>query len=170
MLVEDDEVERVVATRLLAQGDEVRVLMPDPGPRADWAGLGVHVAVGDPSDDDLIERAGQNARTIVLFGGHAGHLPTVEAALRAAAAAEIERVILCAPEVRAEVRAAVAACGLGYVILSYGRRLARRARAPAEVVAAGVDAADDLAGEPRLEVDLRDPAARARLSPRGHAT
>lgn len=169
LLVEGDETEKVVAQRLLAQGDEVRVLLTRTELRGDWIELGAHVAVGDPSDDDLIERAGQDARTIVLFGSHAADLATVTAALKAAAAARIERVILCVPEAGEEVRRLVTGSATSYVILSYGRRLALRARAPAAVVAEAVDAADDLAGDPRLEVDLRDPDALDRLGPAGHS-
>ncbi len=158
MLVEDHEVEKVVARRLLDQGDEVRVLLARPELRPAWIELGAHVAVGDPTDDDLIERAGQDARTLVLFGIHAGDVSTVTASLKAALAAGIERVILCVAGADDEIRRLVGASASSYVILSYGKRLGPRGEA--------VDAADDLAGEPRLEVDLRDDDALQRLAPR----
>lgn len=169
MLVEDHEVEKVVARRLLAQGDEVRVLLARTELGPGWVELGAHVAVGDPTDDDLIERAGQQARTLVLFGIHAGDGPTVTAALKAAVAADIERLILCVAAADDEVRRLMDASDRSYVILSYGRRLGLRARAPAALVADAVDAADDLAGQPRLEVDLRDENALDRLGPSGDA-
>lgn len=170
MLVEDHEVEKVVAQRLLDQGDEVRVVVTRAEERRAWAQLGVHVAVGDPTDDDLIERAGQDARTVVLFGDHAADRATVIAALKAAAAADIERVILCVAAAGEEVRRLLAGSDRSYVILSYGRRMALRARAPVALVAEAVDAADDLAGQPRLEVDLRHEDALRRLAPPADAS
>lgn len=170
MLVEGDEVEKAVVERLLDQGDEVRVVVERAEARPGWAELGVHVAVGDPTDDDLIERAGQDARSVVLFGNHAADIGTVGAALKAAAAADIERVILCVPAAGEEVRRLLADSGRSYVILSYGRRRALRTRAPIALVAEAVDAADDLAGQPRLEVDLRQEDALRRLAPPADAS
>lgn len=155
MIVGRGEVEPAVAQRLIGQGDEVRVMVVDAAERASWVALGAHVAVGDPTDDDLIERAGQSARSLVLFDRHASDRPTVAAALKAASAAEIERLILCAPEVSVEAQAVLEASGSSYVILSYGRRWSLKGRAPVELIAEAVDAADDLSGHPRLATDLR---------------
>lgn len=157
MIVGGGEVERAVAERLLAQGDEVRVVVADPSEKAEWIALGVHVAVGDPSDDDLIDRAGQNARTLILFDRSASDAATVDGALKGAAAAGIERVIVCAAVVPDEARRKIADAGVGYALLAYGRRLSVRGRVPPARVAEAVDAADDLSGEPRLELDLREP-------------
>lgn len=159
MVVGNGEVEPAVAKRLLAQGDEVRVVVNDPAERSSWVALGTHVAVGDSRDDDLIERAGQDARTLVLFDALANDPETVGAAVKGASAAGIDRLILCAPDVSQEVRGLIEGAQTGSVILVYGRRLSLRGRASVDVVAEAVDAADDMPGRPRLLVDLRRPEA-----------
>src|SRR5687768_10119345 len=133
MVVGGGEAEPAVARRLLDQGDEVRVVVADAAERSAWVALGVHVAVGDPTDDDLIERAGQSARTLVLFGDHANDPATLAAGLKGAAAAGIDRLILCAPDVSEETRRMVDAGPASYVALTYGRRLSLKGRASVEV-------------------------------------
>lgn len=167
MIVGRGEAEPVVARRLLDQGDEVRVVVADPAEKPAWVALGAHVAVGDPTDDDLIERAGQSARTLVLFDGHANDPATVRAATKAAAAAGIERLILCAPDVSQEISVLVEDSRTSYVILSYGRRLSLKGKAPLERIAEAIDAADDISGDPRLAVDLRDEDALGLLGGHG---
>ena len=166
MVVGKGEVEPAVARRLLQQGDEVRVVVVDAAEKPAWVAMGTHVAIGDPTDDDLIERAGQSARTLVLFDAHASDPATVTAATKAAAAADIERLILCAPDLSAEVLALVEGSQASYVALTYGRRLSFRGRAPVDVTAEAVDAADDMSGHPRLSVDLRQSEALGLLG--GH--
>ena len=52
-----------------------------------------------------------------------------------------------------------------YVVIKVPRGgLLRRARLDVEVVAEAIDAADDLAGEPRLRIDLSTQEGRAALS------
>ena len=166
MLVGKGDVESAVARRLLEQGDEVRVLVVDATEKPAWVALGTHVAIGDPTDDDLIERAGQNCRTIVLFDAHAKDPVTVAAASKAASATGLERMILCAADLSPEVVALVEGTQASYVALSYGRRLSFKGKASIEVIANAVDAADDMNGEPRLTVDLRREGALGLLG--GH--
>lgn len=156
---------RRVAERLIAQGDEVRVIEPAPAAAAAWRALGVYVAGGDPADEDLLVRAAQGVRTIVVLDGVGRRIAEVSAAvLRAAPALPEGRVVLCAAAPPRRVLEALRASGLDYVVLATGRRLLGRGGVPPEVVAEAVDAADDLAGAPRLELDLTDRAARARLN------
>ncbi|HEV3472120.1 MAG TPA: NAD-binding protein, partial [Actinomycetota bacterium] len=79
-----------IVTRLVRQGDEVRVVERNPTRASLWARLGAHVARGDPSDADLIERAATSCRTVVTFTEDDGRL---EAAASAARAARVERLI-----------------------------------------------------------------------------
>ena len=166
MVVGRGEVEPAVARRLLDQGDEVRVVVAEADEKPAWVALGTHVAVGDPTDDDLIERAGQSARTLVLFDAHANDRAVVAAATKAAAAAAIDRLVLCAPDLSAEILELVAGAQASYVALSYGRRLSLKGRVSVEVIAEAVDAADDMSGEPRLTLDLRQSDALGLLGGR----
>ncbi|MDQ3953665.1 MAG: SDR family oxidoreductase [Actinomycetota bacterium] len=128
--------------RLLEQGDQVRAIVApgaDPAPYE-----GAHVAAGDPGDDDLVERAAQGARTIVL-GDFGAAVRT--AALEGAARAGVERAVLLgeAPDVP---------LGMSWVALVTPRSRWRRRGPGPEDLAEAIDAADDLAGEPRLVADL----------------
>ncbi|HEX2295221.1 MAG TPA: hypothetical protein VHN37_07930 [Actinomycetota bacterium] len=145
----DAELVTAVTRRLTAQGDQVRIVARSGEPVP-----GAHVAVGDPGDDDLVERAAQGARTIVA--GEEGRA----AALAGAARAGVDRAVLVGGD------AAGAPASMSWVLLVTKRRL-RRGVAPADVAEA-VDAADDMAGEPRLVVDLttEDGWRALRLDPR----
>lgn len=145
----DPELVAAVTRRLVAQGDQVRVVA-----RSAARPPGAHVAIGDPGDDDLVERAAQGARTIVAgVEGRAG-------ALAGAARAGVDRAVLLGGDPDGVPGS------MSWVLLVTKRRL-RRSPAP-EDVAEAVDAADDLAGEPRLVADLTtDEGWRAlRLEPR----
>lgn len=145
-----------VVGRLLAEGDEVRVLASSPEDSVRFKDAGAHVASG-PLDADLVERASLGARSVVILG-EAGVTPGVEGAR----AAGVERVVVLArdPDV---ARAMLYDTGLegsdvDYLVLTTRRRR-RPFRAgidPADVAAA-VSAADDLAGRPRAIVDLATP-------------
>jgi len=159
----NDPLDRAVAARLLAQGDEVRVLV-GAHQAEEWRELGVHVAVGDPTDPDLVERAAQNCRSVVLLGRSATDTEVIAAVAEGAVAAGVDRLIAC----RAGERSAVPPLGerwsRGYVIVEQTSGRWPRARtASEELVAEAIDAADDLAGDPRLEVDLNEPRDLARL-------
>lgn len=157
------ELGRLVALRLIAQGDEVRAIEPERGAAEAWRALGVHVAVGDPADEDLIYRAAQGVRTIVVLDGIGRRLGEVMAVLvRTAPEVPVGRLVVCAPALPRRVLEVLRASDREYVALATGRRLLR-AGAPPELVAEAVDAADDLAGAPRAELDLTEPSALAFL-------
>ena len=134
------ELAPVLIRRLVEEGDQVRAILPAGADAAPFAGA--HVATGDPGDDDLVERAAQGARTIVLGRG-------VQVPLDAAARAGVDRAILL------DAHEAPAPTGMSWVVLVTSRtRLGRRRGPPPASVAEAVNAADDLAGEPRLVADL----------------
>jgi hypothetical protein len=151
ILVGEPGLDEAIVARLLAHGDEVRVL--SDGERSTWIELGAFVAQGGADDPDLIERAAQNARTLVATGEKVS-AALLDSALPAAAAAGIDRFVACARRIEADVVAVVERSGLGYVLLSTGQGFLRRTADP-DLVAEAVSAADDLAGTPRLRIDLR---------------
>lgn len=132
------EVGRALTRRLLEEDDQVRVIL---GAGEDAAAYeGAHVAIGDVADDDLVERAAQGARTIVL-----GDIDRA-AALTGAARAGVDRAVLVG---RGDVPE-----GMSWVMLVVPRSRLRRKGLDPETIAEAIDAADDLAGEPRLTADL----------------
>ena len=141
-----------VITRLLGQGDEVRVIEEVPDAIARLKEIGAFVARGVPDDPDLVERAAQNVRTIVVTGA----FESLDAALDGARSAGVDRVVVCHPAPDKGLLETVRASGLDYVIISFGRR-EPRAASELDALAEAIDAADDLSGAPRLEVDLRRP-------------
>lgn len=154
---------RAVATRLLSQGDEVRVIVSPSGDQG-WRELGVHVALGDPAAPDLVERAAQNCRTVVLLGRAATDGEVLDSVTDAAAAAGVDRLVLCRASERAPVPPLEGRWKGGFVVMEQTTGRWPRARSVAdELVAEAVDAADDLAGDPRLVLDLNDPEGRAKL-------
>ena len=145
----DPELVAAVTRRLAGEGDQVRVVA-----RAGETYAGAHVATGEPGDDDLVERAAQGARTIVAGTEGRG------AALAGAARAGVDRAVLIGGDAD-EVPES-----LSWILLVTKRRF-RRGVGMADVAEA-IDAADDMAGEPRLVADLTtDEGWRAlRLDPR----
>ena len=142
--------------RLTAQDDEVRVVEADSGRAAHWRELGAYVALGDGADGDLIERAAQNVRTIVVFQGRDDLGVAVAAALEGASLAGVGRIVVCAQAVPGPVLDRLRAADIDYVALSIGgrRRLFASRTLPDSALTAAVDAADDLAAPQRLELDL----------------
>lgn len=154
----------VIARRLVAQGDEVRVVERFPEVVDAWREIGVFVAQGPDDDADLIERAAQNVRTIVVVDDEAGPArDVVDAIVEGARAAGTGRVVYCARRPDAAVVEALRTSSLEYVVMTIRGKGLFAKQVPAEVVAEAVDAADDLAGAPHLEVDLADPAGRVAL-------
>jgi hypothetical protein len=144
-----------LARRLMAQGDEVRVIEPAEELVEAWRQLGVKVAPGRDDDTDLIERTAQNVRTAVVVDDEAGPAgEVIEHVLAGIGAARVGRLILCARKPDEVLLNAVRSSGIDYVVLTIGGRLLSRTRVPVEDVAEAIDAADDLAGSPRLELDL----------------
>ena len=148
-----------IIKRLIAQGDEVRVVEDDSDAAERWRSLGAHVARPFHDMADLIERAAQNVRTVVI-GDAAGHADDdVRAIISGAAAARVERIVLYGMRAPQSTVEAVREFPLQHVVLSTGRRRLLGGGIDDESLAAAVDAADDIAGEPRLELDLSDPDA-----------
>jgi NAD(P)-dependent dehydrogenase (short-subunit alcohol dehydrogenase family) len=149
-----------IAKRLLAQGDEVRAIVEDDETSAGLRELGVHIARGEWWDADLVERAAQNVRTIVYIEPQTGPLDGV---LDGARAAGVERLVVCGVIPR-EVRELLRTLPYDHVMLETGRKRGfLRSVLPVDVVAEAVDAADDIAGNPRLELDLTKPEAWSEL-------
>jgi hypothetical protein len=149
--------------RLTEQGDEVRVLEADEIASDRWRTLGAHIASGPQWDADLIERAAQNVRTIAVGDRH-DRDPTelMEALVKGGELASRDMRLVVVGDVLPRALSVLRDSKLDYVILGPPARhrfLGRRPSLPPERLAEAVDAADDLAGEPRLELDLGDQRA-----------
>ena len=161
----DEELGGAVVRRLIEQDDEVRVVENDPSRASLWKSLGAHVARGDASDPDLVEWAAQHVRTIVLFesGEH-----TLNAVLQGAAAARAERLVLCTTALSAAAARSVDAKAKDYVVLLVPRGRDRwRRRQRIDRLAEAIDAADDLAGNLRVVLDLEAAASWSALGLEG---
>lgn len=156
------ELGTAVVNKLLEAGDDVGVIEPSPERAEGWRRAGAHVARGNSNDADLIERASQNARTIVVLDADQ---EVLSAAVDGARLAGVERIVATGARTAPELIALLRSSGLDYVVLETGRRLLGAAT-PADVGRA-VDAADDLPGRPRLELSLRTTEAwrELRLEP-----
>ena len=159
----DEDLVPPLIRRLIDQGDEVRVLETGDRVGDRWRSLGAHVASGSLWDADLIERAAQNVRTIVVGDRH-DREPTelMDALVEGGVLASPDMRVVVVGDVAPQALASLRASKLEYVILGSMRRrglLGRRARVPPERLAEAVDAADDLAGGPRLELNLGDASA-----------
>lgn len=149
-----------VARRLIAQGDEVRAIELDHAAADALRSLGVHIATAVYLDADLVERAAQNVRTIVVFD------PTPEAmepVIEGARFASVDRVVLCGARIPDLAANVLRAADIDHVTLSLARKMLFKKAIPEEKVAEAVDAADDLAGNPRLELDLTEARAWGKL-------
>lgn len=161
-----------VAARLLEQGDEVRLVLAEEAGRERWRARGIHVAVGDMADDDFAWRACMNVRTVV-----AGDRPPVVGALREALAEVLRKagvgrvVVVGAGEPDGLVGALQGEPELEYVVLRFRRRglLGPKDAVGPRELAVAIDAADDLAGTPHLDLDLThdDAWGALRLDPPG---
>lgn len=131
---------------LVGEGDEVRVLVRAKDQAATWKAVGAYVAAGDLSDEDLVERACQNVRTIVVFEQPAPPL------LAGARAAGVGRVISVTGSAIGPIE------DLEHVGLVVGRgRWWARSGCSDEDVALAISAADDVAIVPHGPVDLTEP-------------
>lgn len=149
----DEELGGAIVQRLIEEGDEVRVLVPNEG---SWRTTGAFVATGDAMDADLVERACTNVRTIVFpFTDGKPHTSLLDAVVPAASRAGTDRVIVCSPSPPEDLVRLLDATTSSYAVLITGRRGFLPGRAiDVERVAAAVSAADDIAGQPKLVVDL----------------
>jgi uncharacterized protein YbjT (DUF2867 family) len=159
------EIGPVLIERLTAQGDEVRVIERDPQLADRWRGLGAFVAQGSADDADLIERAAHSCRTMVFLDVDGG-VETLAPALEGARATTIDRVVLITVRGASACLELLRATDVDYVFVRctpHRSLLHPRRRPDVSLIAEVVDAADDLAGNPRLELDLSDPATRPAL-------
>jgi hypothetical protein len=134
------------------------VIEDDPPASERWKQSGAHVAIGPATDSDLVERAGQNARTLIIAGDLRFQTSAViEAAAEGARLAGIERLVVCMERAETEILELIRGAGLDHIVLLTGggrwRRLMRQS-VPAGALAEAIDAADDIAGRPRLVLDL----------------
>jgi NAD(P)-dependent dehydrogenase (short-subunit alcohol dehydrogenase family) len=160
----DAELGAALIRRLIAQDDEVRVIEVDDRAAARWRSLGAHVAAGENTDSDLVERAAQGVRTLVLFDGEAA---AVQPVVEGASLARVDRLVLCSSDPQNDAMASIRASRIDYVVLrtAVGRRRfwGGPNQLSDEIIAEAIDAADDLAGEPKLDLDLRQPASWQQL-------
>ncbi len=165
----DDQLGPALVTRLITEGDEVRVLIQNRADASRWQALGAFVAVGDPLDADLVERACQNVRTLVaVFPGRRRSASLLHVLVSAATTAGTGRVVVCTSDPPTEMVAVLESSELDYVVLNAGRRGFLPKRGPDMVtLAAAVSAADDLADRPRMVVDLTRPEGWAALKMAG---
>ncbi|MQA98983.1 MAG: hypothetical protein GEU78_01600 [Actinobacteria bacterium] len=163
-------IDGLLARRLVEQGDVVGILVEDDG-MIDHVDPGdAHVAQGSRTDEDLIERAATHARTIVVYEEAVvpTHRDIVRAVVAAAKRIEGVRVVMWGSKHSAEAVETLSTSGLPYVVIHTGKLRGRlRRTVPFEAVVEALDAADDLAGDVHLEVDLtRDEEwARLKLEP-----
>ncbi len=147
------DVTRAVVERLIAQDDEVRTIENDAEHAAELKALGAFIAGGDSGDPDLIERAAQNVRTIVAGEGVREGL---EAIAEGARLAKVERLVFVGDAPDASVTRSWGSVDQK-VLLWRGRRgRLRDSRVDAKRTAIAIDAADDLAGEIDLDLDLHE--------------
>ena len=152
-------VDGALAERLVGEGDTVGVVLEDDGLVDHLRARGAHVAQGSRADDDLIERAAINARTIVTFFSPANgaYERILEACVTAAQRLRGVRLVVWGPRIPAPALEGLRSAGLSYVAIQTGRLSSRiRKTVPIPAVVEALDAADDLSGdEVRLELDLR---------------
>jgi uncharacterized protein YbjT (DUF2867 family) len=156
----EDDLGTALVERLVEEGDEVRVLEPDHGRDDLWKPLGAYVAVGPADDWDLVERAATNVRTVILGEGiEPPTRDTIKQILEGAQRSSVTRVVLCAPSPDEEAVEAIRSSSIGYVVLATGTKglLSRSPGVERDRLVEAIDAADDLAGEPQLELDLTAP-------------
>ena len=157
-----------IVERLVSEGDIVGVIEEDPRRGDLWRGLGAHVAIGTGVDPDLVERAAQHARSIVVFASAPDHAGLLEAVLEGArlAPGEPARILYVTDELGRDERRVLEGSAFDYVVLRTGRRGGRLRRTPEvdpTALAEAISAADDLAGEPRLVVDITQAEGRGEI-------
>lgn len=156
LVAAEGEVGEAVIARLVSQGDEVRIIDEEDERVSRWRGLGAHVASGSAGDADLVERAAQGARTIVVLGQvDAGPV------IRGGLAAAVDRFVFCTHHHDAH---AIESEQTDFVVLLLPTaRWPRRSSLSPDALALAIDAADDLAGNPRMYVPLGEAAGWKQL-------
>ena len=147
---------------LVREDDTVGVIAPSDQKDA-WRRRGAYAADSDPADPDLIYRSAQQARSIVVFEDHLRAPEAVVGAIveTAPSLPEAPRLLLIGRSPRAALLERLRASPLDFIVLGIGvkRLLDRRTRVTPGRLAEAVSAADDLGGNPRLELDLADTSA-----------
>lgn len=162
----EEELTETLARRLVSQADEVRIILGDDACRERWRTLGLHVAVGDLTDDDFLWRACTNVRTVVAGDGRPADAPEVRESLPSLLGkTDVDRLVVVGPAEDDALVGSLRDADMDHVILRFRKRGllgSRRGVATADLAAA-IDAADDLAGEPRLDLDLLDAGSWTQL-------
>lgn len=149
-----------LAKRLVAQGDQVRVIEQSPEVLGAWEQEGIHVVRGDPGDRTLVAQAAHGVRTVVIMDDEAGDVSDViDSVVAGTVQAGVGRIVLFGWDPPAPVVDAVTNSGRDHVVINAGRKKLFGKKPSPEALAEAIDAADDLDGNPRLIVDLRDPTA-----------
>ncbi len=161
-----DPLAEILVQRLVGDGDQVRVIEEDADAAKKWRALGAHVAAGVADDADLVERAAQNVRTLVAVDAQ---LSTIDALIQGAKLASVGRIVLCGTKFEAGALDALRSSGLDFVALKSRGKLGAFLRGtgrriPPAAMAAAISAADDLAGNPKLELDLTKQESWAQLN------
>ena len=149
--------------RLVKEMDEVRLLLPNGSEPDPWQKLGAHVAMGDALDEDLMERAATNARTLVL-GDRVADLSPEEilSVVRAARKAGVGRVVVCQTAPHRELPDVLRKEAVEFVVLITGKKPVvgkRRTKIPISKLSEAIDAADDMSERVQAELDLTIPKA-----------
>ena len=119
LLIGGGDVRVALVDRLLSQGDEVRVIEEDRDQADDLSRRGAHVAVGAPDDADLIERAAQGVRSVIVMDDKRYDLGAVVEAVcdGAAAAGRDIRIIVSGADVPRPTVASLRRSGLEFVVI-----------------------------------------------------
>jgi hypothetical protein len=139
------------------QGDDIRIIEPDPRRAELWKTVGAHVALGSPADVDLVERAAQQVRTIVVMEEATEWMGAI---VEGAASAGVGRIVAVARQTSRSA-SILQTTALEWVLMKMPRRRlpSRAPRVDHDRIAEAIDAADDLAGPVHLELDLSDSSA-----------
>ena len=149
----EDALAQATAERLVAQDDEVRIALTTPVEGDAWRARDVHVATGDLTDDDFLWRAFTNVRTVVVGDSDGVGSEVFEVLPGAAKKAGVDRVVVVAGEPE-ELVEGVLRQDMDHVVLRVRKGKIRRRAVETDDLAIAIDAADDLAGNPRLDLDL----------------
>ena len=153
----------MLARRLLAEQDEVRLLLPEDADPEPWKKLGVFVASGDPTDADLVERAATNVRTLVLGEGVAELSEEgLGGLIGGARQAGVGRFVVCQRQPSSGLVEMFKAAGVEFVVMATAKKPLvgkGKTRIPISKLSEAIDAADDIAGRIQAELDLTIPKA-----------
>lgn len=152
-----DELTEALSARLIAQDDEVRIVLGDETERERWRAVGMRVAVGDLADADFVWRAFTNVRTVVAGEQSPVDNPEVRHDLAGMLRnTDADRLVVVGAGESDPLVASARAADIDHVVLRFRKRglLGHRNAASCDELAAAIDAADDLAGHPRLDLDL----------------